>query len=1015
MKKLSTLLTVLIALICAWPASAHDYRNTKPMVWGNLTGSWGANYDFVWNEELGAWLYDFQYTSTGNQAGEFGFRLEGSTTNWTSTGTTYSVGDTWTDIPTTGSGNNKISGLELNGYYQIQIAPQEGNDNLGRFKVIATAESVTPLYIAGKIAALNINWSPDGSGCVEMAAGENKIYTIEFEGDGSEEVCFTTTLGANGEDWDTFKKGRLVPYGVTGDGREEVTIEKIGTELDMKRADEGAWKLTSAGKYTVTVDLANNKVKFDCEMAAPNSYTFKFLDRTGWNWNEKGLKVYMFNSAAGQWVGSNLLECTEPAVDEIEGGKLYTYTLETPEMASPYVRIVRGDQPSNCIVRPYTEGAVYTQIETDVETSLYYYGDRFGWANGFPLKYENGVYTLLTSFSNTQKFFRIATKMSDYGKQDVLKFGNIQSGNVQLDVNDFNLAFDGLCNAGDNAYYLSSVADETYTIRVKFNTETTGSIAALAFVEHPEARPIAKAVKQIEKDGKKAFGITLNVKWNDANKEDALNERPVKDLIGEYLICVDNKEVAEALNAAGKKEYELVEDQKLVLKDGVNQQVHGWWITLPAATFNELIWGADGATFTWEEIDPTKDYGFDVYVMPGKGLCAFSSWQALNYRRAEKVSNTLVIPELTVSLGTPEYGVEEMTLENPAHSGAAYTYDRVNTVAVPFTVDNGVALGEGWTVDYTAMINNDALITVGEKGTLQNINPAGENFNVAVSASYKRQGVELATAKSKSETTTLPSVEFPALTVDTDPSFYLFAGDATHLDEAQGWAQIMDPKTTVYDMAIKQPFSGTELSRYAGYIGYKVVTNRGAHHDGHILDQHKDNIYNGVPLVGTWGEIVGFDALEGWAAKSFKTGEIALHIHHVACAAEGGNADFNQPAAPENVKVGVALEVVYPVYVNPVFVAADAPAAARHRAAAREGGNIEVVNPAPISEDITVNDVEKTAAVDESNFATTGVENVSVADGDAEYFNLQGMRVENPESGLYIRRQGGTISKVYIR
>lgn len=48
----------------------------------------------------------------------------------------------------------------------------------------------------------------------------------------------------------------------------------------------------------------------------------------------------------------------------------------------------------------------------------------------------------------------------------------------------------------------------------------------------------------------------------------------------------------------------------------------------------------------------------------------------------------------------------------------------------------------------------------------------------------------------------------------------------------------------------------------------------------------------------------------------------------------------------------------------------------------------------------------------------TGIESV-VADADAdaevEYYNLQGVRVINPENGLYIRRQGNTATKVYIK
>lgn len=47
----------------------------------------------------------------------------------------------------------------------------------------------------------------------------------------------------------------------------------------------------------------------------------------------------------------------------------------------------------------------------------------------------------------------------------------------------------------------------------------------------------------------------------------------------------------------------------------------------------------------------------------------------------------------------------------------------------------------------------------------------------------------------------------------------------------------------------------------------------------------------------------------------------------------------------------------------------------------------------------------------------TGIADIEVNDSDApvEFFNLQGVRVENPESGLYIRRQGNKVSKVIIR
>lgn len=48
--------------------------------------------------------------------------------------------------------------------------------------------------------------------------------------------------------------------------------------------------------------------------------------------------------------------------------------------------------------------------------------------------------------------------------------------------------------------------------------------------------------------------------------------------------------------------------------------------------------------------------------------------------------------------------------------------------------------------------------------------------------------------------------------------------------------------------------------------------------------------------------------------------------------------------------------------------------------------------------------------------ATTGVEGVEeVADAPVEYYNLQGVRVANPESGLFIVRQGKSVKKVMVK
>lgn len=66
---------------------------------------------------------------------------------------------------------------------------------------------------------------------------------------------------------------------------------------------------------------------------------------------------------------------------------------------------------------------------------------------------------------------------------------------------------------------------------------------------------------------------------------------------------------------------------------------------------------------------------------------------------------------------------------------------------------------------------------------------------------------------------------------------------------------------------------------------------------------------------------------------------------------------------------------------------------------------------------IKLRDLKVYGTVAEPSSVTTGVENVAVEDTDAavEYYNLNGVRVENPAAGLYIRRQGNKVTKVLVK
>lgn len=62
-------------------------------------------------------------------------------------------------------------------------------------------------------------------------------------------------------------------------------------------------------------------------------------------------------------------------------------------------------------------------------------------------------------------------------------------------------------------------------------------------------------------------------------------------------------------------------------------------------------------------------------------------------------------------------------------------------------------------------------------------------------------------------------------------------------------------------------------------------------------------------------------------------------------------------------------------------------------------------------------DIDVTLNIEIPGLSTTGIEETVVSDENApvEYFNLQGVRVENPSNGLYIKRQGNKATKVLVK
>lgn len=89
--------------------------------------------------------------------------------------------------------------------------------------------------------------------------------------------------------------------------------------------------------------------------------------------------------------------------------------------------------------------------------------------------------------------------------------------------------------------------------------------------------------------------------------------------------------------------------------------------------------------------------------------------------------------------------------------------------------------------------------------------------------------------------------------------------------------------------------------------------------------------------------------------------------------------------------------------------------------------NGEVFNAAPVANAVTFDsngEVSVYATVSGEGvtyaqylYESAGINDIIVDDENApvEYYNLQGIRVNNPENGIYIRRQGSKVSKMYVK
>ncbi len=118
---------------------------------------------------------------------------------------------------------------------------------------------------------------------------------------------------------------------------------------------------------------------------------------------------------------------------------------------------------------------------------------------------------------------------------------------------------------------------------------------------------------------------------------------------------------------------------------------------------------------------------------------------------------------------------------------------------------------------------------------------------------------------------------------------------------------------------------------------------------------------------------------------------------------------YNDVARQLNTYTGIANSI-------PASVKAETPYTFEYVATVSSKVKLENCNVVAYLMDLKTGVIENATTVKAGNFGgSTGVSEVTVdANAPVEYFNLQGMRVQNPSTGVYIRRQGSEVTKVLV-
>ncbi|MGM9845920.1 MAG: hypothetical protein ACI30K_06805 [Muribaculaceae bacterium] len=1002
-------------------------------VWANFIQNTGASWaraDLIPETADDGTIYTTQvFKATADGEMEWGMKKKTDNDTWYKNGGTTAEG-VWNEyvLKTDGASNNKFSGLVKGNYYRIEA--REANSNLDVRIVNVTPADPWPVATEPRLVLYAKN-SANGDTWYEYDFTWNRIY-------GS--YCAYITAKTNS--LETYIKGMNVNnyisrYGVAA-GSEDATlaISKYSTSGDalffaqnclVENGDNITLANIETGKrYRVELQMYDGgskaRLRYFLENDQPNTAFDPANNYITFHWQYKNAsETGDGHSDSNNWTRRNLVY--DPERD------LYTLKIvvqkEKTNTYSDTYYIKHSNGSWNCEAMTQINGKFYYTISNPAGTQLAMNknttseSDDF-WANPVDLNYNGGTKTFT---------------MEGGESGDNIKFAADLTG-------DFCLTYDP--------------ADNTLTIAPG---QAPGAIKALEYIRYTLERDADssntyKRITAVPVDVWNAGCLWTDNGGNAQADNPDFTFEPINLDVEAYEVQMRyNSEIGEADIRLVALSAEEPEPTKYYI---VGEHINGWNYAEPAEMTEEVA-GAVYSYYTWlwkQGVAGGKKTGFRIantkgtedefnatYYGPvqaddflttsgvaytynvGNRPDNMGTWQVTNttesgedYYRIElnvqtgKITVTNVTPgiEATISVKastTPfTYGeAQTFKAEMPAGASAAEPiyYTMVNEATATVSVSRATTTAteellsftiNGMPVDELPKLNSDGNAYV---GVYKYLPAPNVNGRYVFAARFKVTADGASTIKNAAANIDAVVVEGIAPTVAVNRLTAVTSQhNSEHFDAA-------------IDFAVTVP--AATLNWYPGY----AVTLSNSDGSAYTCSELTDDDIPCICDAETYSWAADLPKLEGYVrydgtstyTQDNDWGYLAGYEAHlpvvVPCYA---------PSDPDQ-SSNHAQKYTYDISANYPFLSID-------NYGGQYAGIVSMsTEDAATSYTVTLLKAHTIVTADFTGVIVTGVEDITadVADGEEIYFNLQGVRVNNPQHGCYIRVCGRTAEKVYIR